>query len=194
MPKNASLLSAPGSNFGLGRVQPTRQQGLATLGLLADLTPAGDVMAMGQGVLNRDPLGFGLGAASLLLPGTIKPDFAKDVLSKFRTTLDDSISRHGTKEFNDELEYIMDGMEVPDKGIALDDMLDLIDEGELPAKLRTPARKIGIDAGIYREVPEDEISRTLKGKPFDFKIGGKPFKFNDEFQSIRKMLFDDIES
>ena len=87
MPKKSpSLLSAPGSNFGLGRIQPTRQQGLATLGLLADLTPAGDVMAMGSGLANRDALGFGLGAASLLLPGTIKPDIVKSAAKRFGFT------------------------------------------------------------------------------------------------------------
>ena len=70
---NQSPLLAPGSNFGLGRVQPTREQGLSQLGLMADLSPAGDAIAMGQGLLNRDPLGFGLGLGSLLIPGTIKP-------------------------------------------------------------------------------------------------------------------------
>lgn len=72
------ILSSPGSQFGLGRIRPDVESGLATFRMLSDLTPAGDVMAIYEGLRDQDPLGIGLGAASLLLPGTIKPiDFNK---------------------------------------------------------------------------------------------------------------------
>ena len=84
----AGILDAPGGIFGLGRVQPTREQGLGQLREMMNLTPVGDITAMGLGLLNRNPLEFGLGAASLLLPGTIKPkgDIAKAVADKLRLT------------------------------------------------------------------------------------------------------------
>lgn len=168
------------------------QTGL-TLGRgLLDTTPAGDFMAMGEGIRNRDPLTFGLGAASLLVPGTIKPQMAENIVNKFRQTLDSSISKNAPAELTDELEFMMEGMEVPDKGLAFDELFDLIDEGEMPKKLLKPARKIGIDVGMFREVPEEELKRTVSmgGKSFDFAMDGKKYKFNDEFRSIRDALLE----
>lgn len=52
----------------------TPMQNTLTLGRgLLDATPAGDVLAIGEGIRDRSPLGIGLGAASLMVPGTIKP-------------------------------------------------------------------------------------------------------------------------
>ena len=67
------LLSSPGTNFGLGRIQPTEEHGMTLLKGLLGLTPAGDIHAIGQGIANKDMLGAGLGLLSLALPGTIKP-------------------------------------------------------------------------------------------------------------------------
>ena len=75
----------------------TPKQNAMQLGMGAvDMTPVGDFKAMAQGLLERDPVGFGLGAASLLIPGTVKPGMlgnikgfhgTADRINKFRKRL-----------------------------------------------------------------------------------------------------------
>jgi len=192
MPKNTSLLGAPGSNFGLGRVQPTRQQGLAQLGLLADLSPAGDVMAMGQGVLNRDPLGFGLGAASLLLPGTIKPE----AVSRFGKL---AVKKIKALDFNQQLNFF-DEIKLPGNpekfmksaGLRIDnpggrwledevaratklDKFEGLRHGSVTANIKTemsvddllPVRGMRGEQGRIRKANVDKLTKSIKEKGFD---------------------------
>lgn len=67
MPLNPLL--APGSNFGLGRIQPTREQGLSLLQGMLGMSPVGDIQSIMQA---QSPLDVGLGLLSLGIPGTIR--------------------------------------------------------------------------------------------------------------------------
>lgn len=178
MPYPGSLLSSPGSNWGLGNIRPNRESAMQTLGLLGSLTPAGDVYQIGQGLYNQDPYGVGLGLLSLALPGTISPGMARKALPEFihagpmtaKTTplatqnlLGNRVYRETNPEGLEDL--LLNNLQGGHSGAYVTDNLDL-------------ALGQGKNKGIMVEFSPEHVSGTIVNKPGMEFAKGNEFKLN----------------
>lgn len=86
----------------------------------------------------------------------------------------------------DELEYLNESYEEgPDLKLALEDAIDIA-ETEGNKRFLSKLRKVGISVGMYREVTDSEIERTVTmgGKPYDFTLAGRKYKFSEDYQTV----------
>jgi hypothetical protein len=92
------------------------------------------------------------------------------------------------EEIQEQMFYIEEDRQgaegVYDETDALNDIMDVTQyNGDAPIMLKQ-CREIAIKLGWYKEVSEDELSRTIvtRGKKYDFKLDGKKYKWDSDAQ------------
>lgn len=96
----------------------------------------------------------------------------------------ETIRKTAPPDIMDELEYLSEGYEEGENiKQAFEDAIDIA-ESEGNKKDLNKLRKIGISVGMFREISEEEISRTTVsgGKAWDFSQGKKKYVFDEKYR------------
>ena len=80
----------------------------------------------------------------------------------------------------DEFEALKEGMESWSDADILDEMFDWCEENRYDRKLKKQIRDVMVFFGVFRQVTEEELSRTqvLNGKKYCFIHRGDKYSFN----------------